>query len=136
MKTLTIIRGIPGSGKSSFAEYVTNYANMLENNITICSADDFFINEDGEYIWDSLKIREAHEWCRNKCKESMEVGKDVIIANTTTTNKELKPYLSLAEKYEYKVFSVIVENRHGNDDVHSVPKETLEKMRNRFSIKL
>ena len=35
-----------------------------------------------------------------------------------------------------KVFSIIVENRHGGENVHNVPQETLEKMKNRFEIKL
>jgi hypothetical protein len=48
----------------------------------------------------------------------------------------MEPYLKLAEKYDYKVVSLIVENRHGNKSVHNVPDETMEKMRNRFEIKL
>ena len=48
----------------------------------------------------------------------------------------MKPYYELAEKYGYAVFSLIVENRHGGKNVHNVPEETLEKMRNRFEIKL
>jgi hypothetical protein len=48
----------------------------------------------------------------------------------------MKPYFELATKYGYKVFSVIVENRHGGHNVHGVPEESLEKMRNRFDVKL
>ena len=37
---------------------------------------------------------------------------------------------------EVRPFSLIVENRHGGKNVHGVPDETLEKMEQRFSIKL
>jgi hypothetical protein len=59
-----------------------------------------------------------------------------VVSNTLTTEKELKPYYELAEKYNYTVFSLIVENRHGGTNVHNVPEETLDKMEKRFSIKL
>ena len=62
----------------------------------------------------------------------------VVVSNTFTTEREMKPYLNLAEKYGYTVFTVIVENRHGNKDVHNVPEETRQKQAERLykSIKL
>jgi hypothetical protein len=48
----------------------------------------------------------------------------------------MEDYYKLAEQYGYKVVSLIVENRHGNKNIHNVPDETLEKMESRFQIKL
>jgi hypothetical protein len=48
----------------------------------------------------------------------------------------MQAYVDLAEKYGYRVFSVIVENRHGSSNVHGVPDEVIEKMKERFEIKL
>lgn len=56
----------------------------------------------------------------------------IIIANTMTSEKELKPYYDLATQFGYKVFSFVLENRHGGVNVHNVPEETLEKMKNRL----
>jgi len=42
----------------------------------------------------------------------------------------------MAEKYGYTVFSLIVENRHGGVNEHGVPEEALERMENRFELKL
>ena len=131
MNTLTIVRGIPGSGKSTFAEYLS-----MSNNAVICTADDFFVDESGEYNWNPAKIGMAHSWCKKQCENAMKSGKDVIIANTSTTESELKPYITLANKFNYRVFSVIVENRHGGTNIHSVPDETISRMKGRFSIKL
>ena len=58
--TLFIVRGVPGSGKSTFAKHIWNeYA--------ICEADKYFVDrETGEYKFDATKLKEAHEWCRNQ----------------------------------------------------------------------
>jgi hypothetical protein len=42
----------------------------------------------------------------------------------------------LAKDYGYTVFSLIVENRHGGRNIHGVPDDKLEIMKNRFEIKL
>jgi hypothetical protein len=45
-------------------------------------------------------------------------------------------YYEMAERYKYRVHSVIVENRHGSVNIHNVPDGKLEQMKNRFEIKL
>ena len=99
-------------------------------------ADTFFL-VDGEYRYNPEFIGHAHHWCRAQAEMDMSQGKEnVIVSNTFTTEKELKFYLDMAEVWGYDVTSLIVENRHGNDSIHDVPVETIDKMRNRFSIKL
>ena len=48
----------------------------------------------------------------------------------------MQAYIDLAKKYGYQVTTLIVENRHGNRNVHNVPDETLDRMRQRFEVKL
>jgi predicted kinase len=134
MKLLILLRGLPGSGKSSFAQY------MFSNNVF--EADQFFYDENGNYNFDASKLHAAHLDCQGRVEtlmqasDSSQYGQEIVVSNTSTTESELKPYLDLAAKYDYKVVSLVVENRHGNKSVHGVPEETMEKMRNRFSIKL
>lgn len=131
---LIILRGLPGSGKTSFAKY------MFSNNVF--EADQYFYDENGNYNFDATKLHAAHMDCQNRVEKLMQMssttqyGSEIVVSNTATTERELKPYYDLAEKYDYKVVSLIVENRHGSKSVHSVPDEKLEQMRNRFSIKL
>jgi hypothetical protein len=136
MKELYIIRGIPGSGKSTFAHHVWN-------DYAICEADKFFYDKEGNYNFDASKLRQAHEWCRqeveNRMKENLitpQYYPEIVVSNTFTQEWEMEPYFKLAEQYGYKVFSFIIENRHGGKNVHGVPDEKLEQMRNRFEIKL
>ena len=126
-KNLIIIRGIPGSGKTTFAGMVSR---------AICCADDWFMR-DGKYVWKGENVGTAHAWCQRKCRRFMKKQiSQIVVANTSTTEKEMKPYEELARQFGYKVFSVIVETRHGNKSVHNVPESSLEKMRARFNIKL
>ena len=48
----------------------------------------------------------------------------------------MQPYFDLAKKYGYTVFTIIVENRHGGKNVHNVPENVIESMKNRFEYKL
>jgi len=135
-KVLTLIRGLPSSGKSTFA-------NFIWDDYVIFEADKFFM-VDGEYKFDSSKLKEAHAWCLDQVKSKMEENKEsqgryypeITVANTFTQEWEMKPYIDLANQYEYTLFTIIVENRHGNSSVHNVPEETIEKMKKRFEIKI
>lgn len=129
MKSLFLIRGVPGSGKSTFAK--TLGGEHIE-------ADMFFM-KDGEYKFDPTMIGSAHNWVQGVVEHWMDSSiEKIVVSNTFTQEWELKPYYELAEKYGYTVFSVIVENRHGGVDVHGVPEEKLVQMeaRLRNSIKL
>ncbi len=48
----------------------------------------------------------------------------------------MKPYKKMAEKYNYRLFSIIVENRHNNTNIHNVSEEMIKKQRKRFIINL
>ena len=125
---LFIIRGIPGSGKSTFAK---NLATVH------FEADMFFMDENGVYNFDASRLGEAHSWCKHAVKGAMKVGVDKIaVSNTFTKKWEMEPYTLMAEEFGYRVFSVIVENRHGGRNLHSVPEEKIEEMKNRFEVEL
>lgn len=132
MKTLYIVRGIPGSGKSTFAKSI--------GGIHI-EADQFFM-ENGKYNFDITKIKLAHKYCQNQTEAWMktdgaQVNNDkIVVSNTFTQEWEMEPYFKLAEKYGYRTFSLIVENRHGGVNEHDVPEDKLEIMKNRFEVKL
>lgn len=129
MKILYLLRGLPGSGKSTLA-------NQLSPNV--CEADMYFMRN-GEYQFDMNGLPAAHFWCRSRCEAFMKNGEDtIVVSNTLTSNKELEPYIEMAETYGYQITSLVVENRHGNKSIHNVPDETMDRMEVRLkgSIKL
>lgn len=127
--TLILLRGLPGSGKSSFAKTLNHNGNHFEA--------DMYFYKDGKYNFNPDELFKAHSWCFNKTKYAMQQNQEtIVVSNTFTRKRELAQYMELANEFNYKVVSLIVENRHGNESIHNVPKETMEKMRNRFDIEL
>jgi predicted kinase len=138
MKNLYIVRGLPGSGKSTFAK------KLVGDDFLVCEADKYFIDkETGEYNFDFTKIKEAHKFCQDTVETYMKDSlvndqfyRDIVVSNTFTQEWEMKPYFELAKQYGYQVTSLIVENRHGGINEHGVPEDKIEIMKNRFEIKL
>jgi predicted kinase len=132
---LILLRGLPGSGKSTLGDVIL-YTNQLTNQ-DVLSADNFFIDKNGEYVFDGAKIKEAHNNCQQKCAERMKHEfLKIVVANTFTEEWEMKPYFEMAERYNYRIHTVIVENRHGNKNIHNVPDEKLQSMKSRFDIQI
>ena len=122
------MRGLPSSGKSTFAKQLTS--NVFE-------ADHYFYDNDGNYNFIPSEIKEAHKECQQFVGFAMESGiQKIAVSNTFTQEWEMEPYFELAKTYGYKVFSIVVENRHGGVNDHNVPEEKIEEMKNRFQIKL
>jgi predicted kinase len=126
-KVLYIVRGIPGSGKSTFAKTLGGQH---------YEADMFFMN-DGEYRFDVTKIKDAHQWCQSFVESDMVLEyPKIVVSNTFTQEWEMEPYFNMAKKHGYLVFTTIVENRHGGVNLHGVPEDKIEQMKNRFEVKL
>jgi hypothetical protein len=104
----------------------------------VFEADQYFIDsETGEYKFDGSKIKLAHNWCKLCVEHSMEDGlQKIAVSNTFTQEWEMDTYYELAKQYGYRVFSLIVENRHGGVNEHGVPEDKLEQMKTRFEVKL
>lgn len=90
MATLHIVRGIPGSGKSTFAKKAFNGALLLEN--------DMWFVRDGKYKWSAgVELFKAIRWCKSAAEEALARGMDVVVANTFTKREFVQHYVDLAE---------------------------------------
>ena len=122
-KTLFIVRGLPGSGKSTLG-----YLLAGDNSF---AADDYFYDRDKNYNYDATKINTAHDYCFNKVKEAMENGVDKIATCNTFTRKwEYDNYFALADKYGYTVHEIISKGEFNS--IHNVPYNVVENMKERF----
>lgn len=132
-KTLYILRGLPGSGKSTYTK------ENLKDAI-VCSADDYFTRPDGFYDWNPKLLKNAHDWCFMKASSSMnaEIEK-VVIDNTNIKKSQYKKYTEEAKKFGYEIREVMVGSldknhceQYASRNVHKVPLQTILKMAKDF----
>ena len=119
MSSLILIRGLPGSGKSTMAK--RDFPDHIH-----LEADMYFVDEDGTYRFNSKKIRDAHEWCQEKTLESLRAGHNVVVSNTFTQIWEMEVYFKIN-------FPTTVFEAYGNyENIHSVPKDVIANMAKRW----
>lgn len=122
MRKLIIVRGLPGSGKSTFASKL---------GLPHFEADMYFtLIGNGEYRFDPTRLHDAHDWCYDMVRKHL-LTSDVVVSNTFTMARELRQYTELKDYKECA--EIIVYRCTGNyGSIHSVPEETLQKMKARF----
>lgn len=125
--SLFIIRGLPGSGKSTFAkELINKSVNFIQH----LEADMFFTADDGTYNFDAKKAHLAHQWCLMYTIACLERGQSVIVSNTFTTWKEIWPYLDYCIDNSIKVDIIDTNGEHKS--IHGVPDEVIQRMKDRW----
>lgn len=121
MARLVLIRGLPGSGKSTLAKSMNGFEHF--------EADMFFY-AGGKYLFDSKKIKEAHEWCQSSAFMALNDGFDVVVSNTFTQRWEMKPYIDKAKSLGIEPLIVVCKGEWMN--IHGVPPEKIEQMKSRW----
>lgn len=119
---LLIIRGIPGSGKTTLAEH---YIQSMPDAVH-CEADHYFINKQGQYCYDGRKIKLAHQFCQRNMHNALSQGKSVIVSNTTIKLWELSALLDIATRYG--VTSYIIHCCGKFTSTHNVPADIVARM--------
>ena len=135
MKQLVILRGLPGSGKSTVAQKIVEHA----QNAVICSADHYFM-KDGKYDFNAAELPQAHADCQMSANRAMANGRNpVVIDNTNIKCSHMQPYIEMAERYDYVVVVWPVGGQRANDveeymarQIHGVPRALMEKMANEY----
>lgn len=131
-KKLVLMRGWPGSGKSTCAKKES----VKFKKSLVLSTDDYFVCPNtGDYIWVSSLIGEAHVWNRKRTEDAMKRGKSpIFIDNTNIRLWEMDGYLKLAKIYGYETFQFPCSGNFEN--THGVPREKVEQMKDSYEISL
>jgi predicted kinase len=139
-KTMMILRGVSGSGKSTYAQRVMSRLGRMFHYTTVkCSADDFFMVK-GEYKFNPRMLGRAHEFSKDKARKALRGGIDlVVIDNTNTQAWEYEPYVTMAKDNGYRVvfrvigkFDSVSLDLYATRNTHGVPREAINRMASRF----
>jgi len=128
-----IMSGIPGSGKSTWAE---------ENcpGAVVCSADSYFVGLGRNFH--PAKLPDAHRACLQRFIETLRDdyenndGEDsdtvVIVDNTNTTAVEMAPYVAIASAYCVTEIEIVEMDcpvgLAAKRNIHNVPMRTCLRM--------
>jgi predicted kinase len=129
VNTVYILRGVPGSGKSTWAKQ--------NGPGVIVSADQYFM-QGGVYKFDPKKIPLAHQRCFRNFIDIVTADRKperVFVDNTNTSAWELAPYLLAGEAYDWNVEIVtfhIDPRVAAGRNVHGVPEKGVMAMMQRL----
>lgn len=145
-REVKVMRGIQGSGKSTYAKLLREASYEAGQLPKIVSADDFFVGPEG-YKFDIAKLSEAHKFCMRLFLNALQDGHSPVIVDNTNINVEdLSPYVAVGEAFNYDVEIIQVNtpayvaaprNVHGVAEKHvHAAEERLNRVRlpNRFKV--
>lgn len=116
-----LIRGLPGSGKSTFA-------NKL--GIFHVEADYHFQRANGNYDFYQEELKLAHKICQRLAEGAMIAGWDLAVSNTFCRFWEMMPYVNLAKKYDYRLKIVRLTTQFNSTKL--IPDSVIQKMKTEF----
>ena len=108
---LFIVRGHPGSGKSTYAKHIL----AQRPGAVHIEKDSFFVDAKGVYRADPAKRTEAEAWCLESVRKSLKSGRDTVVSNTFTARADMVPYMGLGCRVQ------VVEMAMDLPDTHQVP---------------
>jgi len=102
------MRGWSGSGKS---HAVRQCLNVYPESV-VFSTDEFWMSDDGEYLFDHTRLAEAHAWNVGRVRTFLEANAEsvkgaerhVIIDNTNIRRVYMQPYRDLATLHGIRMF--------------------------------
>lgn len=117
---LILIRGVPGSGKSTMAR-IFEQAGYIHY-----ETDMWWVGKE----FDPSKLSQAHCWCLEQTINNLRVGNSLVVSNTFIRQWEIEPYIKYARQNDISFRVIEATGRYQN--VHGVPEEKVESMRAKF----
>ena len=132
-KIALILRGVPGSGKSTLIREISYYMPTA----AIHAVDDLHNDSDGNFVWNEPKEKAFYMLNLANFIKSCASGNPVVVCDCINIRlSDFEPYLNAAKEFGYKAYvvtpdmplSIVAEVRNS----HGVSKEQIEEMKNNW----
>ena len=126
-KIVFIMRGVPGSGKSTIAKEIAHPTGVIH------STDQYFYDEAGQYKLDLSKLPEYHGKNFEAFCNSIESEKSIIVLDNTNIKRwEFERYLTIAKAKGYTVREVEIPPPDASvaakRNIHGIPEHVIRRM--------
>lgn len=134
-KVLTILRGLPGAGKSTRARELRDKGALTISN------DDYFTDAaSGQYIFDRAHLNDAIKSCRFNVLLAMRKGvPHIVVDNCFIYKNPIEWYRDAAFRHGYRVEVEMIGDTtpeavaaYHARNIHGVPRTVIEKMAKEF----
>jgi broad-specificity NMP kinase len=121
---LIIIRGLPGSGKTTLAKKIAANHGFVHHEV-----DHYFEGTEG-YVFVPARLGSAIAWCQEKVRSSLANGCNTVVSNVFTKLSAIQEYRDIASEFGAVVTVLECEGDYGS--VHPIPSAKLARMRRNF----
>jgi len=141
MKDLIVLRGLPGSGKSTFVKEKKLEPYTLSPDMFRTSYQALQLTEEGEMTCSHKHEKNLWKHLFTLLEQRMTQGDFTVIDSTHTTTKEFTKYKQLAEQYGYRLvcvdfthvpYEVALERNNQRQFHQVVPQFAMERFRARL----
>lgn len=132
MKQVFIVRGLPGTYKSTIARMLVEHEDHVLEAAKIMN----MITKEHDFHPDLVK--KSHEICQQAFEMLVQQGVErIAVANTSTRYEEFQYYIDSAAKHGYTAVLMVMEQQpHHVQHSPRIGQGQLTKMRKRFEINL
>lgn len=132
MKTVYILMGLPGAGKSHWAsQYI---------DVDVVSADSWMDTSSLGYVFDPQELSWAHAYCFERFLHLLQEGdRNIVVDNTNTTLIEVAPYIQACRALGARPVVVYIDcdpEVAAGRNTHGVPVEAVKAMYARLKMSL
>lgn len=144
MRTLLLMRGAPGAGKSTWIKEhgLENYTLSPDNLRMLCSSPDLLPTGDIKISQDRFNEQIVWDLLFKILEYRMSRGEFTVIDATCSKTKDIQQYKELADTYRYRMFIVdftdipletCLKQNKMRPEIKQVPEEAIENIYARFA---
>lgn len=102
-KVAIILRGVPGSGKSTFVDILRS----LPSSVSIHAIDDLHTDNNGNFLWDEENADRLYTLNFANFVKSCAAGVQIVVCDAINVETQsFQKYVDIANQYDYCVYVV------------------------------